>query len=214
MLQLLQVLTAEQQEKRDFDKDLQKPCSQLLLVANKLIIQMVAITWGCKLWLQKPVLLRGTCKNPKSHYKRPYMATFLHFCICLSTFPSMLPGHDDWAWKNPQSAGSVAQQAMSQATISHAFSSFHWRLGFAKWSLRANPLKNAKLHWLTVLFKWRTLWCAFCCCVYSVVVWIFFFGAFRNGIKPSRVLRLFSPAMNVVTYLDVVVTLQQLSTSL
>ena len=48
--------------------------------------------------------------------------------------------------------------------------------------------------------------CILLYCVYSVVVCLIFSGTFRNGIKPSRVQRLFSPAMNVVTYLHVVVT--------
>ena len=68
----------------------------------------------------KAVLLRRACKNPKSHYKRPY-GNILALCICLSTSPSMLPGHDGGARSNPQRGGSAAHQAMSQATISHVF---------------------------------------------------------------------------------------------
>ena len=51
--------------------------------------------------------------------------------------------------------------------------------------------------------------CILLYCVNSVAVYLIFFETFRNGIKPSRVQRLFSPAMNVVTYPNVVVTLQQ-----
>ena len=111
-IEALQVLTVEQQEKKNFDKDLQKPCSQLLLIVNKLysfkwLQSLEVANYGCK-----SPCCRGELERIRDPTTRGPMPTFLHFCISLSPSPSLLPGHHVCSWSNPQRGGNAALQAM------------------------------------------------------------------------------------------------------